>query len=124
MLIANILQWWYVSGWKIFVSKIFGKLRDIADFFSIGLLLKTLFAPFRQIAAGSVEGALEDRFRAAIDRLVSRCVGAVTRTFIILAGLVAMAATTVAGVASIVIWPLVPLMPVACIVLAAMGVTL
>lgn len=124
MLAVNILQWWYIEGWRIFASKIFGKIKDIADFFSIGSLVKTLFAPYRQIAAGSVDGALDERFSAAIDKLVSRIVGAVTRIFIILAGLIVMLLMVIFGIIGIIIWPVLPLLPIICIILTAAGAIL
>ena len=51
MLAVSFLQWWYLRGWLAYFDGFRIKMRDMADFFSIGLLLRTLFQPFRQISA-------------------------------------------------------------------------
>ena len=54
MFLVGIFQWWYGAGWRRHMQRVgLGVLRT-ADFFSIGLLVRTLFDPFRQISAGQV----------------------------------------------------------------------
>lgn len=89
--------------------------------FSITGLLKTLFAPFKQTQA-SGRGSLEMRFRIMIDNLVSRMVGFVARTFIILAGLVVALFIMITGALFVVIWPLIPLALPVALILIVMGV--
>jgi hypothetical protein len=57
MLVVGFLQWWYTRGWMGFAQGLLDKIRSLADFFSLGLLLRTLFYPFRQISAYSDENA-------------------------------------------------------------------
>lgn len=100
------------------------RLKNSADFFSIGLLVKTLFAPFRQISAGAAMGnSLDARLRAFGDRLFSRIIGAVIRTFIIILGVLALAAQAIFGLILAIIWPVIPVMPVACVFLTVIGVS-
>lgn len=124
MLAVELISWWYTRGFKAFARKLAEKLSLTADFFSVGTLLKTLFLPFRQISAGKVDGSLETRLRAASDRLFSRLVGATVRFFLILAGSVALAVQSVFSFAALVAYPFMPVMPIFCIVMFSMGVTL
>ena len=124
-MLINMLFWWYAKGWGIFAKSIFSKERRLADFFSISLLVKTLFEPFRQISAGGTSSeALDARFQAFIDKSVSRFIGFFIRFFIILFGIISMAALLVVSIVLVLCWPFVPFAPVAGVVLCTMGVTL
>ena len=119
-MLGGLLQWWYAGGWGMFASSLKDRLRNTADLFSIGILFKTLFAPFRQISAVS---SGTSKWQAFLDRLFSRMVGGVVRLLIIQAGIITLVFQAVVGVLLVIIWPLVPFLPIACIVLAVMGVT-
>ena len=124
MLAVSFLQWWYSRGWGIYFLGFRDRLRNTADFFSIGLLLKTLFEPFRQISANEKgdTGGLEGALIAFFDRLLSRVIGFIVRVFVIAGGIVSLTLMVVVGLAISVLWPLIPLAPVAGIVLCTMGV--
>ena len=125
MLIVGFLKWWYARGWVTFARRLLDKLHNLADFFSLGLLARTLFYPFRQISAYSDETAsLQARMQAFFDKLLSRTIGAIVRLGIMLAGILAITVEAAAGIVLCLAWPILPLMPVATIVLAVMGVTL
>ena len=124
MMAFVMLQWWYTRGWKVFITKLIDKLRGAADFFSISLLIRTLFAPFKQIDAGSGGEALADKFHAFIDRLISRLVGAVIRIGILIFGLILLVLEFAIGLVMVLVWPLLPFLPIAGIVLTCMGVKL
>lgn len=93
----------------------------MADTFSIGLLLKTLFNPFKQISAADVKGGFPVQFQAFLDRLFSRAVGSVIRTFTIIIGLVAITVRALWMFFSVIIWALLPLTPVLGLVLWISG---
>ena len=120
MFMVDLIQWWYFRGWGMFVQDLKRKLGDAADFFSIGELLRTLFKPFRQISANSGETGMS----AFLDKLISRFVGFFARIFLIIFGGLAMLLEAVFGGVLIVLWPLVPVLPVVCIVMTFTGVTL
>lgn len=125
MVILEMLQWWYQRGWKIFLGKFSNQLKNAADFFSIRLLVTSLFAPFRQISAGESESpSLSARMAALLDRLFSRLVGAAVRIFLLIIGVVTIILQAIFGVVVVVLWPLVPFAVVGCVVLAVVGVTL
>lgn len=96
------------------------RVASTFDYFSIGLLLKTLFSPFRQISAGKVRGSLAVQWRAFVDRLVSRCIGAIVRSILIVIGCVTIVLHIIFGCISAVIWAVVPLLPLVGIVLTFM----
>jgi hypothetical protein len=121
MFIAGMLLWWYGQGWRDAAMRVGGRLMSLEDFFSIDLLLKTFFAPFRQISAGKVQGALGVQLRAWFDGLISRLIGAMIRLFTILAGLIAITIYAVIGVVVLVLWACLPLLPIAGIILFISG---
>ena len=86
MFLVGILSWWYGDGWKQRFLMIKDRLSHTSDYFSISILIKTLFSPYRQISAGNVSGPIGVQIRAAIDRLISRVVGMFVRLFVIIAG--------------------------------------
>jgi len=122
-MLISLLHWWYLGGWRGFILSLKEKLRNSADFFSIGILFKTLFAPFRQISAGVVGNSLESKLHALLDRLVSRIMGAIVRIFIILAGIFVLVFQLIFGVTMAILWPVIPFLPVVCIILMLAGVT-
>lgn len=122
MFAIDFLQWWYKKGWSVFSRDFKTKLRDTADTFSIGDLLATLFKPYRQISANSDSREAGGIVNVVLDKLVSRLVGMLTRLVLIIAGVVALLLELVIGGAVLVIWPLMPLLPIAGVVLAIIGV--
>lgn len=121
MFIVGLLTWWYGMGWRQRAAIVRERLASTMDYFSIDLLLKTLFSPFRQISAGQVNGPLAVKWRAFVDRLVSRCIGAVVRLVLIVVGLLAIVFFGVIGLLSLVLWAVVPLLPVAGAIMMLIG---
>ena len=99
------------------------RLASALDYFSIDLLLQTFFAPFRQISAGQVSGPIGVQWRAFVDRLISRCIGAVVRFFVIIIGIVSIIFFSVVGGLSLLLWPIVPLFPLIGLLLTFIGWT-
>jgi len=121
MVIVGLLSWWYTVGWKQQVVRIGARLASTYDYFSIDLLVRTLFAPFRQISAGRGGGSLGQRWRAFVDRLVSRCIGAIVRLIIIVVGFVTLVLTLLIGGVLIVLWGIVPVAPLIGVMLMIIG---
>lgn len=111
MFIVGMLSWWYGAGWIERAKLIRERMARTVDYFSITLLIKTLFAPFRQISAGKVNGSIGLKWRAFIDRTISRVIGAFIRTVIILIGCVTITLYALIGLVTLVIWAVVPLAP-------------
>lgn len=121
MLFVSLFKWWYGEGWRQRAVMINARLEGVVDYFSIDLLVKTLFSPFRQISAGRVDGPIGEQLRAFADKMVSRIIGGVVRSIILIIGLVTIALTVVASLILLLAWALVPLLPVIGIVLAMIG---
>ncbi|HEX6415998.1 MAG TPA: hypothetical protein VFZ62_00550 [Candidatus Saccharimonadales bacterium] len=121
MFIAGMLSWWYGQGWRQRFSRLGEKLASTMDYFSIDLLLRTFFSPFRQISAGKVRGPLGVQMRAFFDRLISRVIGAMIRFVMIIIGSLAIAIHAVIGLLGVVLWALIPVAPIIGIVLFMMG---
>lgn len=121
MLIWGMMTWWYTIGWRQCWRRVQERLAATLDFFSIDLLARTFFSPFRQISAGNVQGPLAVHVRAFFDRLVSRCIGAAVRLVMIVVGALTIACNLVAGGLFLLSWALVPLLPLAGLVLFLSG---
>lgn len=120
MFVVDLVQWWYARGWSTFFGDMKRMLKNTADTFSIGDLLKTLFAPYRQIDADGERGPI---FASLISKLISRLIGFFTRTILIISGLVLMLIEVLVMGLMMVVWPLVPLLPLVGIILTVIGVS-
>ena len=119
---VDLVQWWYAKGWGVFSGDLKRKIKDTADTFSIGELLRTLFKPYRQIDASSNTNTSEPFLSVIFGKLVSRLVGFATRTVLIISGIVVILGESLIGGFVMIIWPLIPLLPIAGIVMAIIGV--
>ena len=121
MFIMGLLSWWYGTGWRGRAVRLRDKLAGLVDYFSIDLLLRTFFSPFRQISAGKVNGSLGMQMRAFVDRLISRIIGAMIRLVMIIVGLFAIFFNVVIGGVLLLFWAIVPLLPLIGIMLTVTG---
>ena len=126
MFIVKSFTWWYISGWGVFISKVKDAFLSLTDFFSMNSLIRTLFKPFRQISAGtaSADSSLDLKFHMFTDRLISRIVGFFSRLFLLIVGCIIIILGGIVSLALIILWPFIPLTPIAGIILTVMGVTL
>lgn len=110
MLFVAFLQWWYGPGWSEAVRNSKRSLDNLTQDFSIQILFRTLFAPWKQIDAfGRVNQSLGDKFRHAVDKFVSRFVGFIVRSITLMAAGVSFIAVLIARALWIICWPLLPL---------------
>lgn len=122
MLLVDILKWWYVPGFSVLLAALKNTFAQTLDQFSFGTLLRTLFAPFRQIDAGTTGRSLGDKLQAWLSRLISRLVGFVVRTLIFLMGLVVLVVKAILSLVMLLFWPVAPVLPVVFLVCAILGV--
>ncbi len=121
MFLVGIMSWWYGDGLSGRIRLTKERLTTSTDFFSIGLLISTLFSPYRQISAGSVSGPIGVQARAFFDRLLSRIIGSIVRTFMIILGLFVMFIQLVFGFIGFIIWLILPLFPVIGLIVMVIG---
>lgn len=121
MFILGILSWWYGPGWRERVLRLGERLKANMDYFSIDLLLRTFFAPFRQIAAGKINGPLGVQMRAFLDRVISRVIGAMIRFVMIIVGSLAIGFHGIFGGLLLIFWAFIPVLPLVGILLFITG---
>jgi hypothetical protein len=119
-MIFEMLRWWYGSGWMGALKRIGTWTRGVEHAFSVSVLLQTLFAPWRRIISAAGRG-LDAKMRAGLDNLVSRAVGFVIRSFVLLAATVSMLVTFLAGLVMALVWPLLPLLVIFFLVKGVMA---
>jgi hypothetical protein len=121
MMIVALFSWWYGAGWARAASRIGSRMGAMLETFSVALLLRTLFDPFRQISAAQVRGGFDAQLRALGDRMFSRVFGAFVRSLFILIGLVGALLAGIIGLIELIVWPVLPFLPLIGIGLAVMG---
>jgi len=121
MLVGALFSWWYGVGLREQIAKIKMSFVVNNDRFSIGLLLRTLFQPFRQISADSGGRSVEERMRSGFDKLISRFIGAIVRSFVIIAGLIVTIFMAVISFIRIVLWLTMPALPIVGVIILIMG---
>lgn len=124
LLVTDLLRWWYGDGWRHRAKLVAARLDGTIDYFSMDLLLKTFFSPFRQISAGRVDGPIGVQLRAMVDKLFSRVIGAIVRLLLLVIGALTIVIQVIFGLVVLLLWAALPLLPIVGVVLVAMGVTL
>lgn len=119
--IVGILSWWYGRGFHDYLVRIQNMFASIYDYFSIDLLLKTLFSPFRQISAGQVHGPIGAQMRALADQLFSRVIGAVVRLFMVVFGTISCLVIGIVALLGVIVWVLAPFLPVIGLIISLTG---
>ena len=114
-----MLGWWYGQGWAWAVRQIGVEIQKVGKIFAVSILLKTLFAPWKQITTVST---FQNFFQSLADNTVSRAIGFIIRFWILMAALVWTAVITVFGIVVAIIWPLLPLMVIILPILFFLGV--
>jgi hypothetical protein len=120
MLMA-FFSWWYGEGWKRQLEHVSDRMVGLIDMFSIDLILRTLFAPFRQISAGRTDGPIAVQFRAFLDKTISRGIGAMVRLAVLIAGSITIVFSGFVGVLYLLVWPLLPVLPFIGFIMMASG---
>lgn len=117
MLLVGFFQWWYGAGWRDQYARISVALSRVSDYFSISLLLKTLFKPFRQISADEQARGMQGVFQVMLDKLISRAIGMIMRLFMVVAGVISLLVVALLGLVRLLVWPLFFFLPLIGIVL-------
>ena len=107
MFAIYLLSWWYSRGWVWAISSVFSQLKEINEAFSVPTLLRTWFAPWKQI---QTESTFQNLFQAAIDNLISRFVGASVRTALMIGAILVSLIVLVIALLTVVLWPVLPLL--------------
>ncbi|HXY17886.1 MAG TPA: hypothetical protein VEH48_00505 [Candidatus Nitrosopolaris sp.] len=107
-MLFEFLGWWYGRGWLKAVQTARGWVREVEREFSAGILIKTLFSPWKQIV--SLPGqSIDEKFRATLDNLVSRSIGFIVRLITLLSAGVLLILALILGLLLVIAWPFGPL---------------
>lgn len=117
----QIFSWWYGSGFAWAFGQIKKSLDAIGQTLAVSVLLRTLFAPWKQITSDNYRVGI---FQKLIDNGVSRFIGFLVRFFMLVFGGLWALAVIILGLIWLIIWPIVPLSPIILLYLALKGVTL
>lgn len=122
MFLVGLISWWYGRGWVGQWGRMALRFKATLDFFSVGQLLSTLFAPFRQISASPTrEAGLAGALRAFFDKLVSRIIGAIVRFSTILFGVIVIVLQASYELIVVIGWWFLPIVPIVGFILLAIG---
>ena len=101
----------------------FSRIASSVDLFSIRLLVATLFAPYKQISAADLSGSFTfaDQVRAFFDKSISRMIGAVSRTFMIIIGLFVIVIQFIYEISISIVWLITPALPVVGAIIMTIG---
>ena len=109
MLIVAFVQWWYGPGWHDAANRLMTRLHETYLTFSVPILLRTMFAPWKRIITYPGR-SIGERSRASLDNLISRVVGLVVRGCALGAALAIMGVYLIFGGALLILWPAIPLL--------------
>lgn len=107
-LIPDYLFWHYRYGGKDVRNFSKNIIWFLWNFFSISLLLRTLFVPWQRLDEHGQKGNLQSYFEAFIITTVMRIVGAGIRLVFIAIGLVVIVVALIALIALSIVWFIVP----------------
>lgn len=113
MIIISLFSWWYWQGWLLRINNIIGYSARLAETFSLGILVKTLFKPWKQMTdIGPKQTGLNGLSKSLVDGFISRLVGFFIRSFVLTAGILYIFLATIFNIALAIIWPTIPLVPI------------
>ncbi len=120
MVIIQLLGWWYGRGWHQTVNDMNRRLDGVMHVFSVPILLRTLFAPWRRIISYP-GGSFDAHLRAYADNAVSRIIGLTVRASVLLTAAVLLVMVGVGSGLIILLWPLLPLSVPVFVVMAVIS---
>lgn len=107
LMLVEFVIWWYSTGWLETLQRIGGRVKAVWRMFSVAILLRTLFSPWRRIISPPGK-SIEEIFRGILDNTVSRFVGFFVRGFALFAAFLLTGVAVIVGGIIIVAWPLLP----------------
>lgn len=103
-------QWLYLDAPSTYLKNIQAVIAALYNYFSIPLLIPTLFSPWRHDAIPLYRLPLNMWFQAIAQNSTSRLIGFSVRSFTILLGLFAISIYVVGSVVFLVAWYFLPIL--------------
>lgn len=106
----DFLAWHYTQGVEYYIKSVEATVKWFLHYFSIPLLLKTLFSPWkRMVTVDKSPGFnLQKRLEAFSFNMVSIVIGFIARLVLIISGIVFIFVAVMGGVVGFVFWLLIP----------------
>lgn len=120
VLFLDLALWYYTGAFRALLALWLNATWFVVHFFSIPLLFKTLFAPWKRMTDVYERRGLEALFATLIMNTMSRVTGALIRLTVIIFGLVMLIFGVVGLIAALVIWVCLPVLAVAASVYGVM----
>ncbi len=109
--------WHYTSGFRAGLIVARDLNRFVLNFFSLPLLFKTLFSPWRRLGESYARGLNPEQWLATFTvNLLMRLIGAFIRLTLILIGLVTLLIVAIISVVALLIWLLLPVVFISLLV--------
>ncbi len=112
---SGYFVWWYGTGLIQAYQIATSIMAHVTDFFSLPILFRTLFAPWKNDVTVARNLSLADQLKVWQMNFVGRFIGFLVRSVVIVVALLILFILVLAGAAGLVIWllgpPLVIILP-------------
>jgi len=116
-LILLFFSWWYGYLPHRLYLALKAAILTITDLFSVRLLFKTLFAPWKRDII-SYEGlTLQQKFQVLMLNLSSRFIGFIVKIFVLAAFIIIFSLTTAIFIATFLLWLAFPIVVIGLLIL-------
>lgn len=104
-------SWYYTGATKSLLRIWRDFIIFVREYYSIPLLLRTLFAPWRKDITRRPRGLdIKKLFEAFTFNLISRSIGFVVRFFTVIVGLICLLGVIILGFLAFIIWLVLPVL--------------
>lgn len=108
-MVLDIISWHFYEKPKELINELKLWLKALGNYFSLGILLSTLFAPWHRDLSIYVKGmGLGEYFIALTNNIISRIIGAIVRLFVLIAGSIVQILVFAFGIMAVICWLLLP----------------
>ena len=109
IILKNLIVWIYFIAPLQFLKIWSDLVWFLYNFFSIGLLTRTLFSKWQQIGEVRHKRGFQELFSALVINSLMRIVGFIIRSIVIIAGLVVVFFAILFGAIAFILWFLLPI---------------
>ena len=105
----EFISWFYQRGVTYYLRRWYFLLASIYHYFSIPILVFTMFSPWRKVVIEERTGYNVQKYLSnLVFNLISRSVGAVMRIILLISGIVLLLFAFLGGAAGLVVWLFLP----------------
>jgi len=101
---SQLFRWWFLEVPRNIYLGVIRIIINTYNYFSVNLLLKTLFAPWKRDIISTEQMTIFQKVQVLVMNLISRLLGAVVRLATIIAGLIIISIEFLIGISWIVVF--------------------